>query len=224
MAWPCSSVTVTHHVVPGFCAAARARSRASAGSTGPMPGISPGRPARSVRVASGTVRVTRPANPPGAAPAAGPPAGNRPDRPDPARRLPVRCLRGRPARCRRPRRQRPGGAWNPCPAAGPGKRGPGARPGQRRRPDGARHHIQRHPRPERRPASRPGTPADLRELLRRQLILRAGIVLVLPPGPLRLRDAPGGIIVPPGIRRNRPWRHAAPSVRDIDLELDLHEL
>jgi hypothetical protein len=33
-AWPCSSVTVTHHVVFGFRAAARTRSRASHGSPG----------------------------------------------------------------------------------------------------------------------------------------------------------------------------------------------
>src|SRR5258705_297669 len=33
-AWPCSSVTVTHHVVFGFRAAAVTRSRASHGSTG----------------------------------------------------------------------------------------------------------------------------------------------------------------------------------------------
>ena len=36
-AWPCWSVTVTHHVVSGFRAAAAARSRASHGSTGPSP-------------------------------------------------------------------------------------------------------------------------------------------------------------------------------------------
>src|SRR5262249_50369763 len=47
-ACPCSSVTVTHQVVFGFCAAATARSRASHGSTGPSPDSSPGRPAWSV--------------------------------------------------------------------------------------------------------------------------------------------------------------------------------
>src|SRR5204863_5819072 len=67
-AWPCSSVTVTHHVVVGLRAAAAARSRASQGSTGPIPESSPGRSASLVRLVSGTVRVTRPANPPGAAP------------------------------------------------------------------------------------------------------------------------------------------------------------
>ena len=63
-AWPCWSVTVTHHVVLGLRAAASARSRASHGSIGPMPGISPGRSARSSKVTSGTVSVARPANPP----------------------------------------------------------------------------------------------------------------------------------------------------------------
>ena len=62
-ACPCASVTVTHHVVFGLRAAAAARSWASHGSTGPIPGISPGRSASQVSVASGTVRVTRPANP-----------------------------------------------------------------------------------------------------------------------------------------------------------------
>src|SRR5689334_22954212 len=42
-ACPCPSVTVTHQVVFGLRAAAAVRSRASHGSTGPMPGISPGR-------------------------------------------------------------------------------------------------------------------------------------------------------------------------------------
>ena len=37
MAWPCSSVTVTHQVVFGFCAVARARSRTRPGSMGPIP-------------------------------------------------------------------------------------------------------------------------------------------------------------------------------------------
>ena len=41
-ACPCSSVTVTHHVVFGFRAAAVTRSRASHGSTGPSPASSPG--------------------------------------------------------------------------------------------------------------------------------------------------------------------------------------
>ena len=62
---PLPSVTVTHQVVLGFRAAAGARSRASHGSTGPRPDSSPGRSARPVRVASGTVRVTRLANPAG---------------------------------------------------------------------------------------------------------------------------------------------------------------
>src|SRR5690348_17772454 len=74
-ACPCSSVTVMHHVVFGLAAAALARSRASHGSTGPIPESSPGRSASLVRLASGTVRVTRPANPPGAAPPAGLAAG-----------------------------------------------------------------------------------------------------------------------------------------------------
>src|SRR6478752_1766602 len=75
MAWPSWSVTVTHQVVFGLRAAAAARSRASQGSTGPIPGISPGRSARFSRLASGTVRVIRPANPPGTAPPAGPAEG-----------------------------------------------------------------------------------------------------------------------------------------------------
>src|SRR6185437_2433950 len=88
-ACPCWSVTVTHQVVFGLRAAAAARSRASHGSTGPIPASSPGRSARPVTVASGTVRVTRPANP--AAPCAGPagaggvpgPPGPDPPGPDP---------------------------------------------------------------------------------------------------------------------------------------------
>ena len=63
-AWPCWSVTVTHHVVLGLAAAAAARSRASQGSTGPCPPSSPGRSASPAAVPSGTVSVTRPANPP----------------------------------------------------------------------------------------------------------------------------------------------------------------
>src|SRR5215469_14235557 len=74
MACPCSSVTVTHHVVLGFRAAAAARSRASHGSTGPSPASSPGRSARPAAVPSGTVSVTWPANPP-AAPLPGAGAG-----------------------------------------------------------------------------------------------------------------------------------------------------
>ena len=73
MACPCSSVTVTHQLDRGLRAAARARSRASQGSTGPIPAISPGRSASPVRVASGIVRVIRPANPAGITPPWGPP-------------------------------------------------------------------------------------------------------------------------------------------------------
>ncbi|HEX5304408.1 MAG TPA: hypothetical protein VFW50_46185 [Streptosporangiaceae bacterium] len=65
---PRLSVTVRHHDVLGFAALAAARSRASHGSTGPSPGSSPGRPARPSRVASGTVRWLRPANPAGTPP------------------------------------------------------------------------------------------------------------------------------------------------------------
>src|SRR6185369_11718682 len=54
-ACPCPSVTVTHHVVAGLRAAAAARSRASQGSMGPIPGISPGRSASPAAVVSGTV-------------------------------------------------------------------------------------------------------------------------------------------------------------------------
>ncbi|HEX5302957.1 MAG TPA: hypothetical protein VFW50_38785 [Streptosporangiaceae bacterium] len=61
---PRLSVTVRHHDVLGFAADAAARSRASHGSTGPSPGSSPGRSARPSKVASGTVRWFRPANPP----------------------------------------------------------------------------------------------------------------------------------------------------------------
>src|SRR5271157_3225763 len=68
MAWPWSSVTVRHQVVSGLAAEAWARSRASHGSTGPRPGISPGRWASSSRVASGTVRWLRPVNPAGITP------------------------------------------------------------------------------------------------------------------------------------------------------------
>src|SRR5271165_7255258 len=68
MAWPCSSVTVKHQVVLGLAAEARARSRASHGSTGPRPGISPGRSANSSKVASGMVRWLRPVNPAGITP------------------------------------------------------------------------------------------------------------------------------------------------------------
>src|SRR6185437_3810639 len=75
MAWPWLSVTVRHQVVLGLAAAARVRSRASQGSTGPSPASSPGRSARPDRVASGTVRVTRPANPAGIWPPAGPARG-----------------------------------------------------------------------------------------------------------------------------------------------------
>ncbi|HTQ93682.1 MAG TPA: hypothetical protein VMK84_29725 [Streptosporangiaceae bacterium] len=66
-------MTVTHHVVFELYAAAAARSRASHGSTGPRPASSPGRSARRVRVASGAVSVTWPANPAGTALLAGPP-------------------------------------------------------------------------------------------------------------------------------------------------------
>ena len=73
MAWPWLSVTVTHQVDLGLRAAAAARSRARSGSTGPIPPSSPGRSARPVTVASGTVKVTCPANPGGIIPASGPP-------------------------------------------------------------------------------------------------------------------------------------------------------
>ena len=102
-AWPWLSVTVRHQVVLGLAAAAAARSRASHGSTGPRPASSPGRPARRVRVASGTVRVTRLANPAGTAP-------------------------GWPARSRLGGSQR-GGSRGP--GAGPGRRGRGSRPSRR---------------------------------------------------------------------------------------------
>src|SRR2546429_334514 len=65
---PRLSVTDRHHEVFGFAAEAVARSRASHGSTGPSPGISPGRSARPSKVATGTVRWLRPANPPGNGP------------------------------------------------------------------------------------------------------------------------------------------------------------
>ncbi len=68
VARPRASVTVRHHDVAGFAAEAAARSRASHGSTGPRPGSSPARSARPSRVASGTVRWFRPANPAGTGP------------------------------------------------------------------------------------------------------------------------------------------------------------
>ena len=102
-AWPSWSVTVTHQVVLGFRAAAAARSRARAGSTGPMPGISPGLSACSSRVAAGMVRVTFPANPPG------PP-------PVPQARAAAGAAGG------------PGPGGSPCPGAGRGRRGRGAGP------------------------------------------------------------------------------------------------
>src|SRR4029077_11255827 len=74
-AWPCWSVTVTHHVVLGLAAAALTRSRASHGSTGPSPASSPGRSASPAAVPSGTVSVTRPANPPPVLPAGPAPGG-----------------------------------------------------------------------------------------------------------------------------------------------------
>src|SRR5690242_4306467 len=65
---PRLSVTDRHHDVVGFAALAAARSRASHGSTGPRPGSSPGRSASPSKVASGTVRWFRPANPAGNGP------------------------------------------------------------------------------------------------------------------------------------------------------------
>ena len=50
---------VRHQVVAGCRAAAAARSRASWGSMGPMPSISPGRAAISVSVVTGAVRWIR---------------------------------------------------------------------------------------------------------------------------------------------------------------------
>jgi hypothetical protein len=69
-ACPYRSVTVTHHLDLGLLAAVRARSRASQGSIGPMPGISPGWSARSTSVASGMVRLIIAANAPGPVPSA----------------------------------------------------------------------------------------------------------------------------------------------------------
>jgi hypothetical protein len=40
----------------------------------------------------------------------------------------------------------------------------------------------------------------------------------------RLMGARSGILVPPAVRRSRFRVHAPPSVRNIDLELDLHDL
>src|SRR5262249_8918176 len=84
IAWPCSSVTVTHQVLLGLAAAAVARSRASQGSMGPSPASSPGRSARPVMVASGTVRVTRPANAAGVAGGDGASESPGPGPPEPA--------------------------------------------------------------------------------------------------------------------------------------------
>ena len=81
----------------------RARSRASAGSMGPMPGISPGRSARSSRVASGMVRLTRPTNPAGTAPVRG-------RRPGPGRRPGLRDPEPPSGPASSCRRRRPGGA------------------------------------------------------------------------------------------------------------------
>ena len=56
---------------PGFREAARARSRAKAGSTGPRPETSPGRSARPSMVARVTVRLMQPVNPAGSTLAVG---------------------------------------------------------------------------------------------------------------------------------------------------------
>ena len=90
-AWPCWSVTVTHHVVFGFRAAAVARSRASQGSTGPMPGQLAGPVGQAGR---GAQRDGQ-GDPPG----------------EPARRAPGRArARGAARRRRRPSRLRGPGA------------------------------------------------------------------------------------------------------------------
>jgi hypothetical protein len=99
-------------------------------STGPMPGISPGRSASSSRVASGTITVIRPANPPGAArPGARRTCRGLLARPrrlgHRGRRRPGRRRADPAVRCR-PGRRRPGRDASPCRAAGQGKRGPGA--------------------------------------------------------------------------------------------------
>ena len=141
MACPSWSVTVTHQVVLGLAAAARARSRASHGSTGPSPGISPGRSASSSRVTSGTVRCSRPANPAGTAPPAGHGRGRIRGRgPDPpvagrrvpdARRSPGRRSAAPPGRFRRAAAGVPCAVPLPTPApascpAGRGAAGGGA--------------------------------------------------------------------------------------------------
>src|SRR5271169_4275892 len=59
MARPCSSVTFRHHRVPGWAAAARARSRAAAGSRGPNGPASPEEVPSPSRVATVIVRFTR---------------------------------------------------------------------------------------------------------------------------------------------------------------------
>ena len=56
MAWPFWSVTVTQAVVWGLAAASAARARHSAGSSGPKPWLSPGRPLGPRRAARGMVR------------------------------------------------------------------------------------------------------------------------------------------------------------------------
>jgi hypothetical protein len=56
MAYPFSSVTVTHAVVCGLAAASAARARQSAGSRGPKPWLSPGRLGGPRSVARGIVR------------------------------------------------------------------------------------------------------------------------------------------------------------------------
>ena len=113
---------------PGVAGRGRARSRARSGSTGPIPPSSPGRSARPVTVASGTVKVTCPANPGGIIPASGPPgpgagagswgwgwgwAGS-------SGRFRSWGWRRRPHGCR--------AAGSPCRAGCPGKHAPAAHP------------------------------------------------------------------------------------------------
>ena len=74
MAWPCSSVTVTHQVVVGFCAAAFARSRARSGSMGPEAGDLAGPLGQAEQGGQRDGQVDLPGEPAGSAPVARPAA------------------------------------------------------------------------------------------------------------------------------------------------------
>ena len=196
-----------------------------------MPGISPGRSARSSRVASGTARLTRPANPAGTAPVPGVlPGPSGPDGPDPH-------LRCRSARCRLRRRHprrgrpaclgRPGRGGSLCPAGCRGRRGPAARPSSR---PGVQHRggpgddlrlgLPQGPVPERRPGPGQLHLQDIRQV-QQALGRPAGLAqhrAQLPRGellprrrhprrPLRGTAGRGTAADPLAEKLHRDWRH-----------------